>query len=396
MDKKCIDIKSKKDCCGCRNCENICPKHAIKMVEDEEGFLYPMVDKEKCVNCGLCRKVCPWLNEIKNKESFAPICYAIKNKDKNVQKISSSGGAFGVFANAILEQNGYVCASIMNDSFIVSHSITDNKKDLVKMYGSKYVISDLKDNFLIIRKLLNENKKVLFCGVPCQVNALLNFLQKNYENLYTIEIICHGVPSQKLFSKYIEYLEKKDNCKVLKYEFRNKKAAYWGTYKALATVKKNEKKYEKKINADLDKYYSNFLKGNCHRESCYVCKYAKKERNADITIGDFWGIEHINPNFIDKNGVSEIIINTKKGEELFEITKNDIEYEIVNFSEVIKYNKQLESPCKRLKNRNDFYKGIDTEDYFKNVSANKNIKSYLKIFIPSSLKIYIKKRQRKR
>ena len=205
----------------------------------------------------------------------------------------------------------------MNDSFIVSHSITDNKKDLVKMYGSKYVISDLKDNFLIIRKLLNENKKVLFCGVPCQVNALLNFLQKNYENLYTIEIICHGVPSQKLFSKYIEYLEKKDNCKVLKYEFRNKKAAYWGTYKALATVKKNEKKYEKKINADLDKYYSNFLKGNCHRESCYVCKYAKKERNADITIGDFWGIEHINPNFIDKNGVSEIIINTKKGEELF-------------------------------------------------------------------------------
>lgn len=396
MNKKCIDIKSKKDCCGCRNCENICPKHAIKMVEDEEGFLYPVVDKEKCVNCGLCSKVCPWLNEIKNKESFAPICYAVKNKDKNVQKISSSGGAFGVFANVILEQNGYVCASIMNDSFIVSHSITDNKKDLVKMYGSKYVISDLKDNFLTIRKLLNENKKVLFCGVPCQVNALLNFLPKNYENLYTIEIICHGVPSQKLFSKYIEYLEKKDNCKVLKYEFRNKKAAYWGTFKSLATIEKNRKKYDKKINADFDKYYNNFLEANCYRESCYVCKYAKKERNADITIGDFWGIEHIKPNFIDKNGVSEIIINTKKGKMLFEIVENNIEYEMVNFSEVIKYNKQLESPSKRLKTRNDFYQNIDGDDYFKNVSVNKNIKSYLKMIIPSSLKIYIKKMQRKK
>lgn len=396
MDKKCIDIKSKKDCCGCRNCENICPKHAIKMVEDEEGFLYPVVDKEKCVNCGLCRKVCPWLNEIKNKESFAPICYAVKNKDKNVQKISSSGGAFGVFANAILEQDGYVCASIMNDNFIVSHTITNNKKDLIKMYGSKYVTSDLKNNFLIIRKLLNENKKVLFCGVPCQVNALLNFLPQKYDNLYTLEIICHGVPSQKLFSKYIDYIEKKNNCKVIKYEFRNKKAAYWGTFKALATIEKNGKVYEKKLNADFDKYYNNFLESNCYRESCYVCKYAKKERNTDITIGDFWGIEHIKSNFIDKNGVSEIIVNTPKGNDLFEKVKNMIDYENINYSDIIKYNGQLESPSKRMPKRDKFYENISKDDYFSKIKVNKNIKTYFKMLVPSSLKIYIKKIQRKK
>ncbi len=392
MDKMYINVNSKKDCCGCRNCENICPKSAIKMTEDKEGFLYPKIDENKCVNCGLCKSVCPWINESSKEDKMdAQKCYALINKDSVVQRKSSSGGAFGVFAKEILKSGGYVCASIMDENLIVKHIITNKESDLEQMYGSKYVSSDLKDNFSKIKRLLNKSNKVLFCGVPCQVNALLKYLQKKYENLITIEIICHGVPSQKLFSEYIKYYEKKHNCKVIKYEFRNKRAAYWGTWKSLVTLEKNGKIILKKENADFDKYYHNFLESNCYRESCYSCKYATKERYADITLGDFWGIEHIKPSFIDKNGVSEIIINTNKGNTLFENIKECINFEKISFEEITKYNAQLENPSIRTEQRDIFYDQIGNESYFKHIAVSKSLKTYIKVLIPSSLKFYIKK-----
>ena len=302
--EKCISIINDSKCCGCRACENICPKKAIKMVENSEGFLYPVVDKEKCVNCGLCKKVCPWINKIKRDNYLEKnICYAAKSKSKILQLKGSSGGIFGTIANYIINNNGLVVGAEMLNDFSVKHSIVDNKKDLEKLYGSKYVASDLNDVFSEIKKKLSDGKKVLFTGVPCQVAGLLNFLGKNYENLITIDVICHGTPNQKIFKKYIDNMETKKKSKIIKYYFRNKKAGKWGSYKALMIIEKNGKKYIKKTHADFDPYYNNFLLGNSHRESCYSCPFASSNRVSDITLGDFWGIEKIDDKFYDFNGV---------------------------------------------------------------------------------------------
>ena len=236
------------------------------MEENEEGFLYPNIDETKCINCGICKKICPWLNSI-NRDNYLkePICYAAKSLDKSIQKDSSSGGLFGVLATNILEQNGFVVGSEMDISHKVHHIIIDNKDGLKKIMGSKYVYSDLEKIFLKVREKLEDNKLVMFSGVPCQISALLNFLKKPYDNLITVEVICHGTPSQILFDKYIEYLEQKNNAKLLEFKFRSKKAAKWGTFKALAsfeTTKNNVKKiFFRKINADFDAYYWSFL--NC-------------------------------------------------------------------------------------------------------------------------------------
>lgn len=390
MNQKCIEITSKDKCCGCRNCENICPQNAISMVKDSEGFSYPVVDKDKCINCGLCARKCPLLNINKNNE-FKKICYAAKSKNDKIQKMGSSGGVFGQFASYIINNDGFVCGAIMTDEMLVKHIITNEKKDLIKLYGSKYVFSDLENLFLKIRKILDDNKLVLFCGVPCQVNALNSFLSKKYDNLITVEIICHGVPSPLLFQKYIKYLENKNNFKILNYEFRNKKASAWGTFKGLITYEKNGICREKIINADFDKYFANFLKAEGYRESCYNCLFASENRNADFTIGDFWGIEKIKPKMLDNNGVSEIIINSKKGVDFFEKIKDNFEYEDVSFEDIIKYNGQLSHPSKRSNKRDSWYKNIDNEnEYFKNLKIEHSINDYIKIFIPSNLKNKLK------
>ena len=392
MPNKYIEIKNEKDCCGCRACENICPKNAISMIENKEGFLYPKIDKEKCINCGLCRKVCPLINYV-NKNDFLKdnICYGAKNKNTEVLKKSSSGGMFGVIAQYVLAQNGLVVGVEMTEDHVVKHRIIDNEKDLIKLMGSKYVSSNTNDVFSKIKKELDNKRLVLFTGVPCQVAGLTNFLMKDYENLITVDIVCHGVPSQKLFSKYIEYLENKYKAKVLDYKFRSKEASSWGTFKGLVKLEKNNRIITKKINADFDKYYHNFLKGNNYRESCYECKFANNKRVSDITIMDFWGVEKIVPNFLDSNGVSCIIINTQKGNELIEKLKNYIDLTKVSYTDVSKYNGQLISPTKRSERRNNFYKNIDEKNYIKKIKTNNGIKDYIKIIVPTQLKLKIKR-----
>lgn len=387
-----INIENAKDCCGCRACENICPKKAITMEVNKEGFLYPKVDMEKCVDCGMCRKVCPWLNNI-SRENYLekPICYAAKSLDRDIQINSSSGGVFGLLAKKILEEKGVVVGAEMTSDFQVQHTIIDSEKDLHKIMGSKYVASDLKQLFPVIQRELDNNKKVLFSGVPCQISALLKYLQKEYDNLATIEVICHGVPSQKLFNKYVEFLEKKYKAKLLEYKFRSKQAACWGTYKALAKFEKNKKIIDKKINADFDPYYCSFLHSENHRESCYECKFAKKDRNADLTLGDFWGIEKIMPKMIDYNGVSVVVINTNKGKEILESLREKLELHEVDYEKVQGYNKQLQKSSNRKNSRDDWYKHIDEEQFIEKIKIRKNVRSYVKIFFPQRFKFIIKK-----
>ena len=387
-----IEIERPSKCCGCRSCENICPQKAITMTENEEGFLYPTVNEEKCINCGLCRKVCPWINEISRTRYLNnPMCYAAKSKYEDIQKNSSSGGLFSTLAIKVLEQNGIVVGSEMDENHQVHHIIIDNKKDLSKITGSKYVYSDLDNIFIKIRNQLNSQKQVLFSGVPCQVSALLNFLQKPYDNLITVEVICHGTPSQKLFDKYIDYLEENNSAKLKDYQFRSKKAANWGTYKAFAIFANTKKEFSKKINADFDPYYWSFLHCKDLRESCYECKFANSNRNADITLGDFWGIENIKPNMRDYNGVSIVIINSNNGVKLFETIKDKLEYEYVNYEDIQENNKQLKEPSKRPDERENWYDNFDKKDFIKNIRVKKSLKSYVKIIFPQKLKLEIKK-----
>ncbi len=390
--EKCINIIKDSDCCGCRACENICPKKAIKMVENSEGFLYPEVDKEKCVNCGLCTKICPWLNKIKrDKYLEKPICYAAKAKDKKIQKNSSSGGLFGVIAEYVLNNNGVVFGSTMTDKLKVKHIMIEKKEELIKIMGSKYVISDTKGIYSKVKEELLKKKYVLFSGVPCQISALLNYLQKDYENLITVEIVCHGVPSQKLFDKYIEYLENKFGGKILNYQFRSKKAANWGTFKGYAELIKDNKIVNKKINADFDPYYWSFLYSKNYRESCYNCKFANNKRNADITLGDFWGIENVDLNFVDYDGVSAVILNTKKAKEYFNKISDDVEKIEVSYEDICKSNGQLKNPSKRPAERDNWYQNINNSNFIKNIKISNNLRDYVKIIFPQKLKFKIKK-----
>lgn len=388
-----IIINNPANCCGCRSCENICPKNAITMIENSEGFLYPHIDEKKCIKCGLCRKVCPLLNNINRDDFFdKPVCYAAKSLDTNMQIKSSSGGMFGLIAKFVLDNSGVVFGSEMDENHNVKHTMIANIDDLNKLMGSKYVYSDLNNVFLQVRKELNNGKLVLFSGVPCQISALSTFLQKKYENLITVEVICHGAPSQKLFDKYIKYLENKYKSTLLEYCFRDKRAAKWGTFKAYAVFKnKKGKKFCKKINADFDPYYFSFLKCKNYRESCYECKFANSKRNSDFTIGDFWGIEKIKPKFVDYKGVSVLIINSNKGLKVFDLIKNNIKYDLVDYDDISVFNGQLSNPSKRPFDRNKWYDNFDNDDFIKKIKVTNKFKSFIKILFPQSIKFKIKK-----
>lgn len=220
-----ISIDDKSRCCGCSACMNICPNNAIKMKIDNKGFKYPIVDDEKCVNCGLCDKVCPYNNEYTKKEIYnKSVAYGGWNNNDEIRKNSTSGGIFSAISKYVLDNNGLICGAIYDDNLKVIHEIVDNIENLKKINGSKYVQSDMKDNFKKIKKYLEDGKLVLFSGTPCQVSGLNSFLGKEYENLYTCDIVCHGVPSPKVFEKYKKELEKAKNSEIININFRDKES----------------------------------------------------------------------------------------------------------------------------------------------------------------------------
>lgn len=393
MRYKCINIENDKDCCGCRACENICPQDAITMEKNQEGFYYPKVNYEKCVDCGLCRKVCPMVNKIdKNKEKYLeqPKCYAVTTKNEDVLNKSTSGGMFYEIAKYVLDNNGVVYGSTMDKDLKVKHIVIEKIENMPKIMGSKYVNSDLGDCFKSIREQLNNKQLVLFSGVPCQCAALQKYLLKDYDNLITVEVVCHGTPNQDLFDKYIKYLENKEKAKVVDYKFRSKEASKWGTFRGNITYLRNGTEYNKSVNADFDKYYSSFLNAENYRESCYVCPFANKDRYSDFTLGDFWGIESINTELKEVNGVSSVIINTKQGIELFNTIKDNIITKEVTYKDVSMKNSQLREPSKRNANRNNWYNNFQEENFFKNKKAKVSLKKIAKVIVPQSIKQKIK------
>ena len=311
-----------KACCGCGACYNKCPVGAITMQENEEGFLVPVIDKNKCTNCGLCVKVCPSLN-VQYNNTDKPECYAAMADDE-IRMKSSSGGIFTLLAEDILDKGGYVCGAAFDDNWDVHHIIVDNKNDLEKLRGSKYVQSDTEDCYKKIKKLLDEDKYVLFSGCPCQVAGLYSFLGKNYEKLYTVDILCHGSPSRGVWKKYLNENFNKNEIKRI--NFRDKNKIGWSCSHCTISTKNGD-------DIVTDDFTKLFHASINLRESCYDCKYSKKPRPADITLGDFWGISEYKKDLNDDKGLSFVLTNNAKGKFLFDNNLKKVKKWAINLQE---------------------------------------------------------------
>ena len=381
-------FKDKKDCCACGACLNICPKQAISMQKDEYGFLYPQIDESKCIKCGLCLKTCAFQNsELKN----IPIkTYAAQSDNTDLKK-SASGGIFASIATNLLKEGGVVYGAAMemeNDKLTVRHIAVENDADLIKLLGSKYVQSNTGKIYQDIKRKLDDNRLVLFSGTPCQVDGLNSYLGKTYDNLITIDIICHGVPNNQMFQDYIALLEEKYKDKIIDFKFRDKTKGWGLTAKGYTA-----KGYTAKIPANVSSYYYMFLKSYIYRDSCYSCKYACKNRCGDMTIGDYWGIERAHPEVLKeneygldyKNGISCLIVNTEQGIKVLEKYKSGLRLLDSAFEKVSNENGQLNHPSnlnteKRL-NLLSVYKKqgyIRIEKGFKNIKNINLLKNMIK------------------
>ena len=297
-----IEISNKKECSGCYACVSICPKRCISMQIDNEGFWYPLVDKNECIECGMCEKHCPVK---KSKRNYRDIeGYAAINKNSTVQKRSSSGGVFTLLAEYVLENGGVVYGAAFDEEYMVRHIGVERIHELGKLQGSKYVQSQMGSIYLEVKEKLNRGKIVYFSGTPCQVDGLIAFLGKEYDNLICQDIICHGVPSPKIWKQYLKQFNIEKNAKIL---FRDKRTG-WESYSF--TIDQREK-YTQRASENL--YMKVFLNNLCLRPSCYQCHSKGNFRKSDITLGDFWGVEKVCSEMYNEKGTSLILINSEKG-----------------------------------------------------------------------------------
>lgn len=350
----------KENCCGCTACKSICPTKAIKMFSNEEGFLYPQIDQSLCIDCGLCRKVCPFINQVDTSENYSePIVYAVKHKNNNIRKTSTSGGVYTAISDYSLKNSGSVYGAKFDDNFNVIHSKATTHEGREKFKGSKYVQSDLKDIFKDIQYELNNGKDVLFTGTGCQAAGLKNFLNKTHtksEKLIVNDIICHGTPSPLLWKDYLNFIQV-DN-KLVDYSFRYKEKG-WRGY----NVKAQFENGKVEINTlRLKSFTVLFGSDMALRPSCYNCPFANIKRPSDIMIGDFWGIEKTIPEIDDNKGISLVLISTPKGKAVYDKIRGELEDWESDIKACLQPNliKPTKMPDKREEFWHDYFeKGFD-------------------------------------
>lgn len=341
-------------CTGCHACASICPKKCIQMIRDSEGFLYPSINESECIECGLCSSVCsvnnsePLLDEIDTK------AYAAKNLDNSVRKNSSSGGVFTALAEYILENGGVVFGAAFNDKLEVVHISIDKKEDLWKLRGSKYVQSKIGESYIYAQELLKHGRLVLFTGTPCQIIGLKKYLTKDYPNLYTQDVVCHGVPSPQTWRMYIEELEKKYKSSVSCVNFRNK-ATGWKNYSISLAFSNGEIHTEQ---FKHNHYMTAFLDNLALRHSCYKCSAKGIHRASDITLADFWGVETVCPQFDDDGGTSLAIVHSRKGELLLNKVSTTLEICGVSLTDSLRFNISAIESSNMPKARGIFIKEI--------------------------------------
>lgn len=347
--KNVLRIVCEEDCCGCGACISICPKEALYYSQDTYGFIHPSLHENQCINCGKCLKTCPALVAIKQ----TPIkALAAISKSSNVVKSSSSGGVFYEVASYIIKNNGVVYGCIMDDSFQVKHTRVERIEELVPLMRSKYVQSDLNFIFRDIEKDLKNGLCVLFAGTPCQVSSLKNYVStiKHSGRLYTIDIVCHGVPSQSFFNSYIDSLKSKEG-EIDSFVFRAKRTVRNGMNWFYSFRRKGERK-ENFRNWPSDSYAYYYMMSYLNRESCYHCKYSTKERVGDFTLCDFWHWEKYSFTFKYGSTVSGVFVNSKEAQELFQHINQNFLYQETNVEHIVENNGCLKRPVKKPVDRN--------------------------------------------
>lgn len=359
-----INVTDKQQCCGCTACGDICPKNAITFKTDIEGFWYPEVNKDSCINCHLCEKACPVINikALKKNDYPKPAkTIAAVHKNMRIRWNSTSGGAYTALAETMLEQGGYISGAIYNDGFTGVHNhVTNNPEDLEKLRSSKYLQSNAEGLYKKIKSLLNQGEKVLACGTPCQMAALRSFLGKDYDNLIIVDIICRGVNSPKVYRAYLDSLEKKYNSKVVYVKAKNKELG-WRNLTRKVTFENGQSYYGVFMDDDFRRgYHTNVF---C-RPSCYNCQFKEFPRISDITIADYWGIEKVDKNLDMNIGTSMMLLNSNKGVDYFEKIKDKLEYRETAFEDILDGNIALRKSIEPAKiDREAFFKDLDAHDF---------------------------------
>lgn len=362
-----IKIENKRKCCGCTACASICPQKCIKMLPDEEGFLYPKIQQDKCVDCGACNKVCPVDNapaaNVSKIES-----YAMRTKEDDVLKRSTSGGFVTPLADWVLQRGGVLCAAAYMEDFTVAHILvdSDNEKNLMpRIRGSKYVQSDLKDCFLQIRRKLAECRLVCFVGTTCQVNGLKAFLGRENDNLITVDLVCHGVPSPKLWKKYLNYQRDKYGFDIVDASFRNKTYGYHGHTMMLKF--ENGKTYTG--SGRVDAMMKSFMCEIASRPICYQCPFKKLNRCSDFTVFDCWHFEELVSGVKDDDrGYTNVFIQSSKGLKVFDEIKHRYEYYTVNLEKAIeKDGKMVLNAARPHKERDNYLITLDQEPLMEHI-----------------------------
>lgn len=380
-------------CSGCGACVQKCPKGCISWEQGELGFMYPMIDETSCINCDLCENTCPIGKEIEVPK--LQVVSALVNKNADILSHSTSGGAFTAIAESVLEEGGAVYGCSMEEGFQARHIRVTDGKELEKLRGSKYIQSDTVETFKFAKQDLEVGKRVLFSGTPCQIVGLRHFLGTDYENLLTIDIVCHGVGSQAYFDRFMEDLIRREGS-IEELRFRDKKYVGWSCDGSIViTPSTSRKREERPFYNYKNYYYSYFLSGDIYRKSCYCCPYANAQRQGDITLGDFWGIEALKLPIDSYNGCSLVIANTEKGNDAIS-TLTNVSIVAASAEAAMKHNGQLVAPsilkASRTKRISEYERmsGQEIQEAYIRENKKKLIRGKIKTMIPYDLKRMIR------
>lgn len=389
-----IKLISSDECTACGACVNVCPKHAIHFTEDPDGFAVPVIDENACVSCEKCIKICPINHtaELKNTISKTDV-YAAFSKDVELAKQSSSGGIFSVLAGHVIDAGGIVYGAAFDNSFTVRHIGVETKEDLTKLRGSKYVQSAIaEDLFAVIQNQLEQDRKVLFSGTPCQVAGLKSFLGRDYPGLLLVDLICHGVPAPKVFAAYLEAMKQKYGQELTGYSFRDKKKG-WKRFNIRLTYRDKEQ--------CLWQWQDPYMKLYLHitqpflRASCYQCRFMTPERVSDITLGDFWGYTPTATMPDKDTGISCILCNTAKGNSFYSECLPCLQSEKRDLSELkhhaLHHNMAYDSIAREKfwadYHKSGFLTAAKKFDYSFYMRLNFYIKQYFPQFVPFCVKL---------
>lgn len=355
-----IEIRNKRDCCGCNACVQKCPQQCIGQSEDAEGFIYPQVDKARCVGCGLCEKVCPVINQ--NPKSKPLKVMAGRNGNEEIRMVSSSGGAFTLLAGEIIGRGGVVFGARFDENWNVVHSYTECTDGLAAFRGSKYVQSRIGETFSQAEKFLKQGREVLFTGTPCQIAGLRRFLGKEYDNLLSMDIVYHGVPSPGVWKEYLKQTTQNLSPigRIVGINFRDKRTG-WKEYSFSLHISSPDKEVLHTEKFYRNKYMRGFLANLYLRPSCHQCPSKSGKSGADITLADFWGIEHIAPRLDDDKGTGLILVNTVKGKRIYD--KLPIISEEIIYGQALKGNHSIEISAPVPPQRECFFENLGKEDF---------------------------------